>query len=247
MSEGGPSGRRQPIRIISVKMEKLFPSLLQYYRKYPAGIVTVKNTLDIPVTNVKASVFIKNFMDFPSETGPVSTIEPDVSADYGASVQLNRSVFSLEEDLPVQVQISVSYVAEGEEQVVETYKTSTLYRRTALSWDDSGKLAAFIMPNEEIVSRFSHRVVSAAEDAIGFRLSSAFLRGATICDAVGTYGIEYIEDPSSPITSVLENAAVVDTVRFSRGRRCTISRETVTIPLPCSAPFSNRRELLLPL
>ena len=215
-SEGGPAGKKKPIQVVNVQIERLFPSLLQYYRQYPAGSVTIKNTLDTPITEVKASVFIKNFMDFPSETAVIGSMVPGVSAVMELPVQFNRTVFSLEEDLPVQVQVSVHYFAEGEARQVETYKTSTLYRRTALSWDDSAKLAAFIMPNEEIVSRFSHRVVSALDDAPGFRLSSAFLRAATICDALGVYGIDYIEDPSSPITSVLENADVVDTVRFPR-------------------------------
>ncbi len=215
-SEGGPSGRKKPIQIVRTQIERLFPSLLQYYKQYPAGLVTVKNTLSVPITEVRSSVFIKNFMDFPTETQVISSIQPGESADMDLAVQFNRSVFSLEEDLPVQVQIAVKYLTDGEEQRVEAYKTSTLYRRTALSWDDSNKLAAFIMPNEEIVSRFSHRVISSVEVAFGYRLSSAFLRAATLCDAVGTYGIEYIEDPSSPITSVLENAQVVDTVRFPR-------------------------------
>ena len=215
-SEGGPSGRRKPIQIQNVKIDRLFPSLLQYYRQNPAGTVTIHNTYDTAISDVKASVFMKNFMDFPAESDIVRRIEPGGTAEIELPVQFNRSVFSLEEDLPVQVQVSVKYSADGDELQVDTYKTSTLYRRTALSWDDSAKLAAFIMPNEEIVSRFSHRVASAAEESVGFRLSTAFLRAATICDAVGTYGIEYIEDPASPITSVLENADVVDTVRFPR-------------------------------
>lgn len=215
-SEGGPGTRKKPIQIVKVQIDRLFPSLLQYYRQYPAGSISIKNTLSASITDVKASVFIKNFMDFPAETAAVGSIAPGISADMDLPVQFNRTVFSLEEDLPVQVQVTVSYNVEGEEHRVETYKTSTVYRRTALSWDDSKKLAAFVMPNEEIVSRFSHRVISSLEGVEDFRLSSAFLRAATICDAVGTYGIEYIEDPSSPITSVLENASVVDTVRFPR-------------------------------
>lgn len=215
-AEGGSSVRRQPIQIVGVTIDRLFPSLLQYYRHHPPGAVTVRNPLEEPITEVTASVYIKNLMDFPSEAQPVSELDPGESIEIILPVQLNRSVFDLEEDLPTQVHITVRYYVDGEAQQVETFKTATVYRRTALSWDDSRKLAAFIMPNEEIVSRFSHRTVSSAGDKPNFRLSSALLRSATICDALGNYGIEYIEDPSSPISAVLENEQAVDTVRFPR-------------------------------
>ena len=49
-----------------------------------------------------------------------------------------------------------------------------------------------------------------------YRLSNRLFRGIRVCDALGSYGITYIEDPDSPISGVLGRAAVVDTVRFPR-------------------------------
>ena len=214
--EGPQQKRGKPLQVVTAKIKRLFPSLLKYYRNHPAGSVVVKNPFDQEARDVRAEVFIKNFMDFPAETDKAVSIPPGKSMELDLPVQFNRTIFTLEEDLPVQVQITLTYQLAGESHSVTTYKTSTLYRRTALSWDDSRKLAAFIMPNEEVVSQFSHRVASAQAGQGDFRLSSGFLRAAAICDAVGSYGIEYIEDPSSPITPVLENADVVDTVRFPR-------------------------------
>ena len=214
--EGPQRKQGKPLQVVAAKIKRLFPSLLQYYREHPAGSVVVKNPFDQEARNVRAEVFIKNFMDFPAETEKAVSVPPGGTVEIDLPVQFNRSIFTLEEDLPVQVQITLNYQLAGEPQTVTTYKTSTLYRRTALSWDDSRKLAAFIMPNEEVVSQFSHRAASAQAGQGDFRLSTGFLRAASICDAVGVYGIEYIEDPSSPITSVLENADVVDTVRFPR-------------------------------
>jgi len=48
------------------------------------------------------------------------------------------------------------------------------------------------------------------------RLAGRLFRGIRVCDALGTYGIAYVEDPDSPISRVLGKSAVVDTVRFPR-------------------------------
>ncbi|HEB11536.1 MAG TPA: tetratricopeptide repeat protein [Spirochaetales bacterium] len=49
-----------------------------------------------------------------------------------------------------------------------------------------------------------------------YRLSRKFQRAARICDGLGTYGIEYIEDPDSPVSEIMGRTEVVDTVRFPR-------------------------------
>jgi tetratricopeptide (TPR) repeat protein len=211
--------RVPPLEIASVDIDRLFPSLIQYYTRNPAGTIKVVNPGNEPAKKLRAEVFIKNFMDFPS-AGEVESIPPGGEAVIELPVRFNREVFALEEDLPVQVGIILSYSMEGERYEITSSAGTTLYRRTALSWDESAKLAAFVTPNEEVVSRFSHRVASAVtsreEIWNRYRLSGEFLRGIALFDGVGTYGIEYIEDPASPISSVLENSRVVDTVRFPR-------------------------------
>lgn len=216
-----PDRNRAPLlKIADVDLDRLFPSLLQYYTRHPAGSVRVVNPGKSPAEGVRAEVFIKNFMDFPSESGEIASIPPGGEAVIDLPVRFNRQVFALEEDLPVQASVTLSYSADGRRYEVTTHTGATLYRRTALSWDDSRKLAAFVTPNEEVVSRFSHRIASEAasrkEVRENYRLSELFLRGMAVFDGTGVYGIEYIEDPATPITRVLENTGAVDTVRFPR-------------------------------
>lgn len=214
-----PAPRVTPLEIDSVDIDRLFPSLIQYYTRNPAGTIKVVNPGNEPAKKLRAEVFIKNFMDFPS-AGEVESIPSGGEAVIELPVRFNREVFALEEDLPVQVGITLSYSVNGERYEITSSAGTTLYRRTALSWDESEKLAAFVTPNEEVVSRFSHRVASAvtAREDIRhrYRLSGEFLRGIALFDGLGAYGIEYIEDPASPISSVLENSRAVDTVRFPR-------------------------------
>jgi hypothetical protein len=214
-----PPGEKKQFIIVKTELENLFPSLMHTYRKKSAGAVTVKNGLSQPIESVRASVFIKKYMDFPVETAledPDGELAPGAEASIPLNVLLNEAVFTLQEDLPIQARIEVTGRSGGSEVSSVINKTITLYRRTALSWDRSEKLAAFIMPNEEVVSRFAHRVLDEQEYGAASGLPEKVVRAARICDAVGKYGITYIEDPESPISEVLERESVIDTVRFPR-------------------------------
>ena len=204
------------ITITAAAVEDLFPSLMHSYRNRPVGTITVHNTLDEEVRRLKAVVFIEGYMDFPSESSVLERLSPGGRATLDLNVLLNTSVFELQEDLPVQARIEVRYLSSGGEQSSSKVVTLTVYRKTALVWDDSAKLASFIMPNEEIVSTFAHRVSDLGEVKSRFRLSGRLFRAMRVCDALGAYGIAYVEDPDSPISRVLGTDAVVDTVRFPR-------------------------------
>ncbi len=217
-----PPGKKKQFIVVKTELENLFPSLMHTYRKKPAGFVTVKNGLGETISGVRASVFIKKYMDFPVETaldgevGVGGELNPGEEAAVPLNVLLNEEVFTLQEDLPIQARIEVSGSSGGSEVSSVVNKTITLYRRTALSWDRSEKLAAFITPNEEVVSQFAHRVLDEREYEAASGLPKMVVRAARICDAVGKYGIAYIEDPESPISEVLERESVIDTVRFPR-------------------------------
>jgi len=208
--------KQKRITITAAQIENLFPSMMQHYRSAPVGTVTVHNVLDEEARDLTASVFIERYMDFPTESSPLSRLRPGGRATLDLNVVFNTSVFDLQEDLPVQARIEISYRTAGVEQRSAKVVGLRLFRKTALTWDDSAKLASFIMPNEEIVSTFSHRVSDIEAVQRRYRLSKRLFRGIRVCDALGAYGIAYIEDPDSPISKVLGKPAVVDTVRFPR-------------------------------
>jgi tetratricopeptide (TPR) repeat protein len=196
-----PSAPRKPLTIVRTEVDNLFPSLMQYYRDHPVGTVTVKNTLEETAEHLKAAFRIKKYMDFPAVTDWEGTLAPGKEARFDLKVIFNDSIFALQEDLPVQAEITVSYQVGGVDYKVRKAVPLTIYRRTALTWEDTGKIASFIMPNEGIVNRFSHKV--------------AFTE-IKICDALGMYDVHYIEDPESPISGILGKTGAIDTVRFPR-------------------------------
>lgn len=207
--------RRLPLTIAALDLSNVFPALLQSYRESPVGYVTLKNTLSEDVRNLRASIVVMRYSDYPTESATVPLLKVGESLRVGLPLLLNTQVLELQEDLPVQVEVRIAYEAGGQAQEVTKTGSLTIYRRTALLWDDSGKLASFVTPNESTVARFALRAAEGATGVAG-RLPARVLRGMRICDALGAYGISYVEDPDSPISRVLGRGQALDTVRFPR-------------------------------
>ncbi len=215
-ASGAAAGKKPPITIRSLNVNNLFPSLMQTYRTNPVGVLEVVNELDAPVTDLTASLSLRRYTDFPTDTETVARIAPGESATLDLRVILNDSVFDVQEHLPVQAQVAVRYVVEGEQQEVLRAIPVTLQSSTALIWDESAKLASFITPNEGSVTAFAHRVSRVDEALDVYRLSDKLFQAMRVCDAVGTHSVHYIEDPESPIANILGNSEWVDAVRFPR-------------------------------
>jgi len=209
-----PGSTDKPLTIVSVDIDNIFPSLMQYYMQNPVGRITVKNELDKSVENLRAEISLRQFIDFPLESIVIDSLAPGEQITIDLKIMLNEKAFNIQEDLPVLTQVNVLYDTNGIERTVSKTSGTTLYRRTALSWDNTAKLAAFIMPNEGIVSTFSHRALEDNLESGG--LPSKMVKAARICDALGTYGINYVEDPNSPLSGILGKEEHVDTVRYPR-------------------------------
>jgi tetratricopeptide (TPR) repeat protein len=216
-SDNGPAPeRKKPIDVGGLRLANLFPSLMEWYAAHPAGSVTVKNTLTEPVQNLRASLLIPRFMDLPTQSKAVPRLEPGQSVTLDLSPGFNQKVLELQEDMGIQAQVTVTYTAGALEQTVTQMVGATIYRNTALTWDDTRRISSFITPNEDTVSGFAARVLASSSPAAGLRFSRSITQAMRICDAVGTYGITYVPDPDSPFSKALGKAEIVDTVRFPR-------------------------------
>lgn len=214
-SAGASPSRRRPLTIVDVKVAALFPSLMQWYAAHPPGSVTVKNPLAEQVQNVRASLFIPRFMDLPAESKPIAGIGPGESVTVPVFPAFNQGVLELQEDMQVQAQVTVSYGTDPDQSASRTASV-TIHRNSALTWDDTRRISSFITPNDDTVSGFAARTLAAAAGVAQGRISAKIFQAMRLCDALGAYGIAYVQDPDSPISLSLGRPEIVDTVRFPR-------------------------------
>ncbi len=214
--------KKRPLSITELVISNLFPSLMHWYSLHPPGHVTVSNPLPDTVTNVRASFFIPGFMDLPFESAVVTRLAAGQSVSIPLAPAFSQKVLELQEDMSVQAQVTVSWTAAGEEQSASRTASATIYRNTALTWDDTRKISSYITPNEATISGFAARALSEGSGApsgptlSGPRLSRSFLQAIRIIDALGVYGITYVQNQDAPFSKALGKAEIVDAVHFPR-------------------------------
>lgn len=213
--EEGGSRREAPLLIVEAEVENLFPGLLGRYGEDPAGRIRVVNRSGESLYDIRTELMLREFMDFPRAGGAVEELKPGEALELPLFVGLNQRIFALDEDLPLSAGLTVrGRTEEGEEVEVESSAELILHRRTALTWDETAKLAAFITPREGTIAAYASRLVQGYRAVPG--LSSELGRAAAVVAGLGAEEILYVEDPDSPIPEVLGTAGAVDTVRFPR-------------------------------
>lgn len=209
-----PDDDPPPLSIDNVAIGDVFPSLFTRYQSEPAGTVTVRNDGDRPVREVELTARMR-FLEFATPGGTVAELGPGESVTLGVNLPISVDTLALQESTPAPIDLTVAYRAGGDRETVSRLQIITVHRATALTWDESAKLAAYVTPRDTIVESYAAPFVGVGA-ADSFSLSDKLFRAARISDAVGAGGVEYIEDPDSGITEVLGNPSVIDTVRFPR-------------------------------
>lgn len=202
------------LSVEDIELVSLFPALFQLYRSQPAGRIKVINTSSEPLKDLKAEVFIRKYMDFPSTGQNLSVLNSGAADFIDLNLMLNELVLDLQEDLPLQVQVTIHYTDSQGPQKLTLVHPTTLFRKTALSWDDSAKLASFITPNDETVASLAYRLISDLGDRQV--LGRNILRAMSIVNGLGALPLIYVPDPFSPFTTAFGDEGLIDTVRFPR-------------------------------
>lgn len=201
----------QPLHL-EARLDTIFPAFMGRYRQVPAGTVKVSNPGPQALTKLRLEFFIKDFMDFPAELDFPTPINPGESVELPLFLLFNRGILELSENLVVVATLdALAKTADGEATGRQRLEVDIM-ARSALTWEDSAALAAFVTPNDDAIVSFTHAAVSAGAPPLFGR---PFSRAFAIVTALGARGLAYVEDPKTPFSSV-GGSAQVDTVRFPR-------------------------------
>lgn len=208
-----------PMEIIAPKLEYIFSANYKYYQKNPVGVIAVKNNTESDFTNVKLSFFFKDFMDFPSDT-IVEEVKAGQQVDVPLSATLNNRILNINEDTPIQCQLTLTYYQDGAEKTATLNKPVKVLSKNAIVWDNPARLANFITVKDNPVSSF--RAFALLEkkkfEKEAEMLADSMLTALMVWESLGEYGITYLADPVNPY-AVLKSTQnqVLDTVQFPRG------------------------------
>ncbi len=207
-----------PMEIIAPKLEYIFSANYKYYQKNPVGTIAIKNNTESDFTNVKLSFFFKDFMDFPSDT-IVEEVKAGRQVEVPLSATLNNRILNINEDTPIQCQLTLTYYMDGAEKTATLNKPVKVLSKNAIVWDNSARLANFITIKDNPISSFRSFALlekKKFEEEAGL-LDDNLLSALMVWEALGEYGVTYLADPVNPYSALKSTQnLVLDTVQFPR-------------------------------
>ena len=213
----GASKTAQPkLQIIDPKFEPVFPVFFKWYDSNPAGSVVIVNKESRPIKNVKASIFIREFMDAPKVFAEIPSLGKGESKEVPVLALLTDKVLGVTESTKVAAEITVSYdLADGTLKVMRV-ETLRVLDRNAMTWADDQRAASFVTARDPVLLTLAKNVAGAVRESGGAGSDLDLRIAMGMYQALGLYGMKYVIDPASSYADFSQKETAVDFLQFPR-------------------------------
>jgi tetratricopeptide (TPR) repeat protein len=202
--------------IESVQFEPAFPVFFKHYDDHPVGSLELQSKLKVPATDVKVSVYAKEYMDAPKTVEVPGTLKAGDSEKVDVYALFNDKLLGITEGTKVAAEITVDYRVEGKSYETRKVETLNLLGRNAMTWDDNRKAAAFVTAKEPQVLDFARSVTSYIHAKETRSIADALQSAIALHEAIDLYGINYTPNPVTPYSEASKKKDVVDFLQFPR-------------------------------
>ena len=205
-----------PLEVQKVSFSQIFPVFYSYYDDNPIGTAEIQNTFDKPVTDVKVSFNVAQYMDVPKECASIDALTPSEKSNVELRALFTEKMLDVTEGIKVAAEIIVEYSADGRRYRETATETVQLEFRNAMTWDDDRKAAAFITARDPRVLSVSKNIAGTANAAGGYNLPDPFKTTLALHETMRLYGMNYVIDPNTPYEELSQDVLRVDTLQFPR-------------------------------
>ena len=199
-----------------IELRPAFPVFYKHYDDHPVGDLDIKSNLKVPATDIRAQVFIKEYMDAPKTVNICDTLAPGETKTADLYALFTDKVLAVTEGTKVAAEISISYKVEGQTYENKRVETLTLWGRNAMTWDDNRKAAAYVTAKDPGVLNFARSVVSFIRSKENRSICDNLQAAIALHEAIDLYGMNYTPNPKTPYAEVSKQKDVIDFLQFPR-------------------------------
>lgn len=200
--------------IEKLSLQNVFPILHTYYDSNPLGTLVIKNTEGGPVSEVEVSLFVRQFMDAPKTCASFGELRPGEQRSVSLFALFKNNVFEIKQATKVPAEITVSYKLDDKPQTLNRVETIRIYDRNAMSWDDTNKAAAFVMPKEPAVLMLSNQINSLIRPKMNRAIDHNLQSAIGLHEALRLVGIAYVSSPLTSYAVISQDKTAIDSVKF---------------------------------
>ncbi len=216
---GGPEGiRLQPLSTVGfrdIRLDPVFPVFYKHYDQNPVGTATLVNSGKQEITDIKVSLFSRQFMDDPKTCSGPRTLAPGAAAEYSILALFNPLVLELSERTKASAVLAVEFSSGGVRYRNEYVESLGFEDRNAITWDDDRKAAAFVSVKDPDVLAWARRA-SEASEAPGSAADRNLAAAAAAFEILRLASLRYSVDPTTPYREFSARSGSVDYLQFPR-------------------------------
>lgn len=199
-------------KLKQLQFSRVFSAAYKQYTDVPVGKLTLTNEAGIDYTNVKISLFIKEYMDFPTTT-TVEHIAATSEKEIPLLAAFNNRILDIDEDTGVQTEVRAEYYLAGKPHVEIRNESLTIYGKNAIVWDQLDMVGSFATPKDDALAVFTRQLINAYNPQKG-AVNANISKAMTVFNGLSAYGIKYLVDPNTPYGKL--DATQLDTIQFPR-------------------------------
>lgn len=215
-----PTGRAAPLgsqgsslELGQVVLDDVFPVFRTYYATHPLGRLVLRNVQKKTVSDIKLTFQIKEFMTDPTDCRAPVSLAPGESRTVDLFGLFTPAILDTTENSKAQARIEVQYKVDGEAQSQTLVQPIAILKRSATTWTDDRRAAAFVTASDPAVLLFSRNVNSMVKGKVKGEVNPNLLTTMAFFDALQLFGLTYSLDPVATLSS---NNEVVDYIQFPR-------------------------------
>ncbi len=228
-------GNMVGLKLHAPQFSRVFAAAYKQYTDTPVAKLKISNEAGVDYTNVKLSLFVKGYMDFPTST-VVERIPANGEVEVPLLAAFSNRILDIDEDTGVQTEIRAEYYLAGKPHADTRTETMTIYGKNAIVWSQLDMVGSFTTPKDDTLAVFVRQLVNAYAPK-GGAVNPRVTKAMTIYDGFSAYGITYLPDPNTPYAK-LENTQI-DTVQFPRETLRQRSGDCDDLSVLLAASFAN--------
>jgi tetratricopeptide (TPR) repeat protein len=212
-----PQSAIRSLRFEDPRLPPAFSSMQSYYSKNPLGRISLVNTEAQALEDIEVAFDQKGYMDAPTPSFSLARLAAGARVQVPLKAVFNAEVFKLTGGFkPMTGEVIVSYRRGGRVAEQRYAVNYDLYDKTAMTWDDDRKAAAFITTLDSALQNYSAFIGEAGKPAILADYNRTLQTVMLTYDALREIGMFYQEDPTAPITRVQADPTFVDFISMPR-------------------------------
>jgi tetratricopeptide (TPR) repeat protein len=208
-----PAKPSAAVELKDASFDDIFPVFRTYYATHPLGRIVLHNGLDKPISGIKISFQIKEFMTDPTDCPAPAELGPGESKSVDLFGLFLPSILQTTERTKTQAKIDLEYTLKGQVQRVSMVQVIPILDRNATTWADDRRAAAFVTAKDPAVLTFSKNVNSVVKGKVKGAVNPNLLTAMAFFETLQLYGLTYSLDPVPTLTA---NKQVADYIQFPR-------------------------------